>query len=47
MKNTRDDRVLSRLGARELSPEESQHVTGGVVTSILTRFPTLDQNTDG
>jgi hypothetical protein len=47
MNNTQDPRVLSRLGARELSPAEYEEVTGGVITAVMTRLPAPDMHTDG
>jgi hypothetical protein len=32
MTNERDNRVLGRIGARELSDQETQSVKGGIVT---------------
>jgi hypothetical protein len=29
-----DQRVLSRRGARELTPSEANHVTGGILTLL-------------
>jgi hypothetical protein len=47
MNNTQDHRVLSRLGARELSPDEYQQVTGGIITAVMTRLPAPDMHADG
>ncbi len=33
-----DNRVLNRIGARELTPEESGQVTGGIRTTTLCTF---------
>lgn len=35
MKNENGNRVLGRQGARELTPVEADHVTGGVHTETL------------
>lgn len=41
MSNTREQhRVLSRLGARLLGPEELEHVAAGINTGLCTFNPT-------
>lgn len=32
--NNNDNRVLGRLGAKELTPSEADHVTGGITTLL-------------
>lgn len=40
-----ENRVFSRVGARELTPEESQNVTGGIRTTTVCTF--YDGKLDG
>lgn len=47
MQKLNDARVLSRLGARELTPEEYTYVNGGAITNVLTKCISCDQHTDG
>lgn len=47
MSKPEENRVLSRVGARELTQQEREQVSGGIITSILTRFPAVDVHTDG
>ncbi len=35
-----DVRVLNRMGARELTPDESQKIAGGIVPTVATALPT-------
>ncbi|HEX7287076.1 MAG TPA: hypothetical protein VF532_12890 [Candidatus Angelobacter sp.] len=42
-----ENRVLGRVCARELTQQEREQVSGGIITSILTRFPAADVHTDG
>lgn len=39
MTNERDNRVLGRFGARELSEQESERVQGGIRTGALCSAP--------
>lgn len=39
MTNERDNRVLGRIGARELSDQETQKVKGGFATGALCSAP--------
>jgi len=34
-----DNRVLGRMGARELTPRETDHVTGGIQTQTVCTAP--------
>jgi hypothetical protein len=45
MSNNQDNRVLGRIGARELSPEELEQVSGGlpVHTNVITFNPVTRQ----
>jgi len=48
--NSQDNRVLGRIGARELSPEELEKVSGGlpVHTNVITFNPvTFQRDGDG
>lgn len=40
------NRVLSRIGARELSEEELEIVSGGIRTKSQTVFPDFDTDCD-
>jgi hypothetical protein len=42
-----DDRVLGRIGARELTPREVDHVTGGVRTETVCTFNWQTMKGDG
>jgi len=44
MKNHETKRVLSRSGARELTPEEMEHVSGGVHTPPSARLTLIQNN---
>jgi hypothetical protein len=47
MKNHETKRVLSRSGARELTPEEMEHVSGGVHTTTVCSFDPNTKQPDG
>jgi hypothetical protein len=42
-----DNRVLGRRGARELTPRETEHVTGGIQTNTLCTFDPESRSKDG
>lgn len=42
-----DNRVLSRTGARELTPKETEHVSGGVHTYTMCSFDPITKQPDG
>ena len=42
-----DERVLGRVGARELTPRELDHVTGGVRTETVCTFNWQTRAADG
>ena len=42
-----DERVLGRAGARELTPQETDHVTGGVHTETVCTFDYQTHSLDG
>jgi len=44
---TQDTRVLGRLGARELTPRELDHVTGGLLTLTVQTFNPVTKQSDG
>jgi len=41
------NRVLGRMGARELTPQESDHVTAGVHTETVCTFNWATSTADG
>lgn len=43
----KNNRVLSRQGARDLTPGEVDHVTGGIHTLTKCSFDPITQKTDG
>lgn len=47
MKNRETNRVLSRIGARELTPKEVEHVSGGVHTETVCSFNAKTKTADG
>lgn len=47
MKNRETNRVLSRIGARELTPKEAEHVSGGVRTETVCSFNGKTKTADG
>lgn len=49
MNNHDNNRVLSRIGARQLTPEEIEYVTGGIVfhTNVCTLATTHAGDGDG
>lgn len=42
-----DERVLGRVGARELTPQELDHVTGGFHTETVCSFNWQTHTADG
>ena len=47
-KSTENNRVLSRMHGRELSAEEAEQVTGGILTHVCTfNFTTCTVDGDG
>jgi hypothetical protein len=44
---TNNKRVLNRTGARELTPEEIQHVSGGIHTNTACTFEADSKKPDG
>jgi hypothetical protein len=42
-----DNRVLGRRGARELTPRETEHVTGGIQTNTVCTFEPGSPKPDG
>jgi len=44
---TNDNRLLARKGARELTPREVDHVTGGIHTLTLCSFDEITRQPDG
>lgn len=47
-KSTENNRVLSRMHGRELSAEEAEQVTGGILTHVCTfNFTTCTADGDG
>jgi hypothetical protein len=44
---TNTQRVLSRTGARELSPEQVERVKGGIHTNTACTFDATTQHPDG
>ena len=47
MANEKDNRVLSRRGARIVNEEETCHVNGGVRTTTLCTFNAITRLPDG
>jgi hypothetical protein len=45
--NKNFDRVLGRVGARELTPRELDHVTGGIFTHTVQTFDPATKTSDG
>ncbi len=45
--NRDNNRVLSRTGARELTPKETEHVSGGVRTTTVCTFNSKTNLPDG
>ena len=43
----KDNRVLGRQGARDLTPGEIDHVAGGIHTLTKCTFNPITQKTDG
>lgn len=43
----KDNRVLGRVGARELTPRETDHVTGGIHTLTACSFDPETRQPDG
>jgi hypothetical protein len=46
-KTNQDTRVLGRIGARELTPRELDHVTGGLLTLTVQTFNPVTKQSDG
>ncbi len=44
---TQETRVLGRTGARELTPHELDHVTGGFHTQTVCTFDEVTRKADG
>ena len=44
---TNDNRLLARKGARELTPREVDHVTGGIHTLTVCSFDETTHQPDG
>jgi hypothetical protein len=44
---TQDTRVLGRIGARELTSQELDHVTGGIHTLTVCTFNEVTRKADG
>jgi hypothetical protein len=44
---TNDNRLLARKGARELTPREADHVTGGIHTLTVCTFDEKTKQADG
>jgi len=44
---TKNNRVLGRRGARELTPQEVDHVTGGIHTLTVCTFDEITKKPDG
>jgi hypothetical protein len=47
MKKLETNRVLNRIGARELTPKEAEHVSGGVHTETVCSFNSKTKTADG
>ncbi len=47
MANHEDNRVLNRIGARDLTPEEAEDVSGGITTKTKCTFEPITKTHDG